>query len=115
MNLRKLFFVEIAVVIVAVVLVVVFVEIAPFLAASNQTGPAASTLNHRGIVCCLLATVCHLPCVLPVRRGNGLRAIACHASSVPDETRHRPPLLRAHKQKITVHIENASRVTRLKF
>jgi hypothetical protein len=38
LNLRKLFVVEVAVVIVAVVLISVFVEITPFLAASNQTG-----------------------------------------------------------------------------
>jgi type II secretory pathway pseudopilin PulG len=38
LNLRKLFVVEIAIIIVAIVTVAVFVEISPFLSASNQTG-----------------------------------------------------------------------------
>ena len=38
MNLKKLFVVEIAVVIVVIVLITVFVEITPYLAASSQNG-----------------------------------------------------------------------------
>ena len=38
LNLKKLFVVEIAIIIVAIVTVAVFVEISPFLGASNQTG-----------------------------------------------------------------------------
>jgi hypothetical protein len=38
LNLKKLFVVEIAIIIVVIVIVAVFVEISPFLGASNQTG-----------------------------------------------------------------------------
>ena len=38
LNLKKLFVIEIAIIIVAIVTVAVFVEISPFLAVSNQTG-----------------------------------------------------------------------------
>ena len=38
MNLKKLFVAEIAIIILVIVIVAVFVEISPFLSASNQTG-----------------------------------------------------------------------------
>ena len=38
MNLKRLFVVEIAVVIVVIVLIAVFVEVTPYLAASSQDG-----------------------------------------------------------------------------
>jgi hypothetical protein len=38
LNLKKLFLAEIAIVVIVVVIVVVFVEITPYLAASNQNG-----------------------------------------------------------------------------